>query len=57
MAATRDKAAIAVSWINDGFSNAEPATKRIKGRKLMGWMAPAPIGVAMRDTADVHICL
>ena len=25
--------------------------------QLMGWMAPAPIGVAMRHTADVHICL
>jgi hypothetical protein len=25
--------------------------------KLMGWMAPAPIGVAMRHNADVDICL
>jgi len=27
------------------------------GLLLMGWMAPAPTGVAMRHTADVHICL
>tara|TARA_B110000977_G_scaffold43555_1_gene59058 strand:- start:27 stop:215 length:189 start_codon:yes stop_codon:yes gene_type:complete len=27
------------------------------GSKLMGWMAPAPTGVAMRHTVDVHICL
>jgi hypothetical protein len=29
----------------------------MKGGKLMGWMAPAPIGVAMRHNADVDICL
>jgi len=27
-----------------------------RGGKLMGWMALAPIGVALRHNADVHIC-
>jgi len=28
-----------------------------KGGLLMGWMAPAPTGVAMRHNAGVDICL
>lgn len=32
----------------DRFSN--------MGSQLMGWMAPATIGVAIRHTAGVHIC-
>ncbi|ARE85385.1 hypothetical protein ROSMUCSMR3_03939 [Roseovarius mucosus] len=31
-------------------------TTDAEGGELMGWMAPAPTGVAMRHTADVHIC-
>lgn len=40
-----------------GFEGERPAMTAPPERKLMGWMAPAPIGVAMRHTADVHICL
>jgi hypothetical protein len=36
---------------------AASAAQSTIGGKLMGWMAPASIGVAMRHNADVDICL
>jgi hypothetical protein len=39
-----------------GISNADAAFDT-KGGKLMGWMAPASTGVAMRHNAGFKICL
>ena len=52
---------VPVPWIGaiqlGGFNQRMGDGRRCSAyRMLMGWMAPAPTGVAMRHTADVHIC-
>jgi len=36
-------------------SHLAPSAMSLTSRNLMVWMAPAPTGVSMRHTADVHI--
>ena len=57
IAELRDEADLGAYSTNGQFFQISDAAKSNMGGKLMGWMAPASAGVAMRHSAGVEICL